>query len=217
MRITVRAEGEKVVREGHGCGEARGVSAGEAHDLALKISETDATKRALATFGQPFGLALYASQKLPRDVVETPYGNRKCVPAQKIDPKQTQSPKRNGIDKSALRFGVARRLRDKDHLKFVAGQPCLICSQQPSDPHHLRFIQPRGIGLKVSDEFTVPLCRAHHRDLHHSGNEVAWWHENGIRPVEIAERLWHESRDKRLPDVPTGSDTGDATPKANSG
>ena len=63
VRITVRVDGEKIVREGHGCGEARGASAGEAHDLALKTSETDATKRALATFGRPFGLALYLGGK----------------------------------------------------------------------------------------------------------------------------------------------------------
>ena len=49
-----------VVRDGDGTGEAHGTSAGEVHDLALKAAETDATKRALATFGKAFGLALYA-------------------------------------------------------------------------------------------------------------------------------------------------------------
>jgi hypothetical protein len=62
----------------------------------------------------------------------------------------------NRIDKSQLAFGEPKRLRDKAHLKFVASQPCLICGRQPSDPHHLRFAQPKAIGLKVSDEFTVP-------------------------------------------------------------
>jgi hypothetical protein len=60
------------------------------------------------------------------------------------------------IDKSQLAIAEPKRLRDKAHLKFVASQPCLICGRQPSDPHYLRFAQPRGIGLKVSDEFTVP-------------------------------------------------------------
>ena len=68
------------------------------------------------------------------------------------------------IDKSQLTFGEPRRLRDKAHLKFVASQPCLICGRSPVDAHHLRFAQPRAMGLKVSDEFTVPLCRTHHRD-----------------------------------------------------
>ena len=50
-----------------------------------------------------------------------------------------------------------------------------MCGRQPSDPHHLRFAQPRALGLKVSDEFTVPLCRGHHRQLHQAGDEAAWW------------------------------------------
>ena len=63
------------------------------------------------------------------------------------------------------------RLRDKDHRKFVLRQPCLVCGRVPSDPHHLTFTQPRALGRRVSDEFTVPVCRIHHRELHRSGNE----------------------------------------------
>src|SRR4029453_210372 len=59
VRITVEADGMTIVREGHGSGEGRGNSPGEVHDIALKAAETDATKRALATFGKPFGLELY--------------------------------------------------------------------------------------------------------------------------------------------------------------
>jgi hypothetical protein len=71
-------------------------------------------------------------------------------------------------------------------LKFVASQPCLACERQPSDPHHLRFAQPRALGLKVSDEFTVPLCRGHHRQLHQAGDERAWWDDLNINALEIA-------------------------------
>src|SRR5438552_1124230 len=67
------------------------------------------------------------------------------------------------------------RIRDKDHRKFVSTQPCLVCGRRPADPHHLRFAQPRALGRKVSDEFTVPLCRLHHRELHNWGDEKAWW------------------------------------------
>lgn len=67
------------------------------------------------------------------------------------------------------------------------------------DPHHLRFALPRALGLKVSDEFTVPLCRDHHRQLHQAGNEVAWWHDFSIKPLEIAKQLWNESRLKPVP------------------
>jgi hypothetical protein len=83
-----------------------------------------------------------------------------------------------------------RRLRDKRHRQFVAAQACVICGRQPSDAHHLRFAQPRGLGLKVSDEFTVPLCRSHHRDLHRTANEISWWAQFGIQPKGIAYKLW---------------------------
>src|SRR5450631_627286 len=63
VRITVAADGATVIREGHGTGQGNGSSPGEVHDIALKAAETDATKRALATFGKPFGLALYGSGK----------------------------------------------------------------------------------------------------------------------------------------------------------
>src|SRR5262249_26327162 len=49
------------------------------------------------------------------------------------------------------------RKRDKAHRDFVCSQSCLICGRSPSDAHHLRFGQPRALGRKVSDEFTVPL------------------------------------------------------------
>ena len=97
------------------------------------------------------------------------------------------------IDKSQLAIAEPKRLRDKAHLKFVASQPCLVCGRQPSDPHHLRFAQPRAIGLKVSDEFTVPLCRGHHRQLHQAGNEVAWWKDLQINALEIARGLWEQT------------------------
>ena len=87
-----------------------------------------------------------------------------------------------------------RRIRDKDHVRFVAQQPCLICGRQPSDAHHLRFAQNRALGRKVSDEFTVPLCRIHHRAVHRGGDERAWWKEVGIDPSKIARTLWKKSR-----------------------
>jgi hypothetical protein len=103
------------------------------------------------------------------------------------------------IDKSALAIPEPKRLRDKAHLKFVASQPCLVCGRQPSDPHHLRFAQPRAIGLKVSDEFTVPLCRGHHRALHQVGNEAAWWDDLDINALEIARGLWEETHPQLAP------------------
>jgi hypothetical protein len=100
----------------------------------------------------------------------------------------------SGIDKSVLAVGAPRRYRNKDHLRFVAAQPCLICARKPSDPHHLRFMQPRALGRKVSDEFTVPLCRVHHRAVHRSSNEPTWWKAARIDPAKIARKLWRRTR-----------------------
>jgi len=102
----------------------------------------------------------------------------------------------NRIDKSVLAFGEARRYRDKDHLKYVASRSCLICGRQPSEPHHLRFTQKLAFGRKVSDEFTVPLCRLHHRELHRSRNEPLWWKTARIDPIQIARELWEATRPK---------------------
>ena len=101
-----------------------------------------------------------------------------------------------GSTRANSRSREPKRLRDKAHLKFVASQPCLICGRQPSDPHHLRFAQPRAIGLKVSDEFTVPLCRGHHRQLHQAGNEEAWWAARNIGALTIARDLWSANASK---------------------
>jgi hypothetical protein len=240
VRISVQAGGSTIIREGHGSGEGRGASPGEVHDTALKAAETDATKRALATFGKPFGLALYGVGKspsiqptmpIPSDQAEpvqrfgfhpddtTPiprpsryYGRRQYAPLMdqlrknSADHKQTpfasplvpsgldSTPSR--IDKSQLAFAEPKRLRNKAHLKFVASQPCLVCGRQPSDPHHLRFAQPRALGMKVSDEFTVPLCRGHHRQLHQTGNEAGWWENLRIDALGIAKDLWKQTRTK---------------------
>jgi len=251
----MHADGATVIREGHGTGEGRGTSPGEVHDIALKVAETDATKRALATFGKPFGLELYrggrteTSQKPlpsampgvpvpipvpanvrlgfhPDDTTPIPrpsryYGRRDNQLAQHFREERRQAERTidtsarmplspapplapgaqpallpDRIDKSLLTIAEPKRLRDKAHLKFVASQPCLICGRQPSDPHHLRFAQPRALGLKVSDEFTVPLCRGHHRQLHQAGNEVAWWEKLNLKPLEVAKGLWEKTHPK---------------------
>ena len=91
-------------------------------------------------------------------------------------------------------LGKTVRLRDKDHRKFVLRQPCLVCGRVPSDPHHLTFTQPHALGRRVSDEFIVPVCRGHHRELHRSGDETAWWGKLNIDPLPVALRLWQQTR-----------------------
>ena len=77
-------------------------------------------------------------------------------------------------------FRKTVRARNKSHLVFVAAQPCLICQRSPSDAHHLKFAHSGALGRKVSVEFTVPLCRDHHQELHRPamnwpGGQISTW------------------------------------------
>ena len=288
VRIYVRAGDVLVVREGSGTGEGRAATPGQAHEIALKIAETDATKRALATFGNVFGLALYDPAQL--GVRQSPKGKnpspeftptgpwilhaangdkrgrfhkaagfiealrkamaeagnieglfeiwesnvstvrelnaarqrlglepgfakglvaylKSCAVAlvktnddtsqmasSKVDPARSRLSDGPKIDKSVLTIGEPKRIRSRDHLRFVARQPCLVCGRKPSHAHHVRFAQPKGVALKVSDEFTVPLCAIHHSENHATGDERSWWEQHKIDPLDVARMLWKEGR-----------------------
>jgi ERF superfamily len=114
--------------------------------------------------------------------VEPPAGENLSAPLQQ-----------NGIDKSVLSLAEPRRIRDREHVRSVMRNGCLVCGRTPSDAHHLRFTQKRALGRKVSDEFTVPLCRGHHRELHRYGDEAAWWTKLGLDPRDAARTLWLKS------------------------
>jgi DNA recombination protein Rad52 len=283
VRIQVQAGGESVMREGSGSGHGSGLTPGEAHEHALKEAETDAMKRALMTFGNQFGLALYDKkqrrvtpghskvgkspkprkvewvvlyangepesrhedpvtfcsamrrilekietadeamafwkrnqetvaqlrQTLPHlttdkgqhyaEIVSSLYTTRlQAFAEQKVAeqrPKE-QSGRKAKIDKAELAMGEPRRIRDKEHLQYVASQSCLICGRAPSQAHHLRFAQARALSRKVSDEWTVPLCATHHRSLHDGGNEEQWWKERKVDPVLKACQLWRHTGEK---------------------
>ena len=287
VRIVVRAGSIAITREGCGSGEGKASSPGEAHELALKAAETDATKRALATFGNPFGLALYDRElagvrnrkalelensppegpvtwllrsetgvdacrfEQPEDFaealrqamvgvtdIEMLFGlweqnveavralNRhqkrearggdlaqslvsllkSCAVALAKNPGEAEpSPASQSlhrereiqpkceIDKSKLPIGELKRHRSKEHLRYVRRQPCLICGRAPAHAHHIRYAQPRGLALKVSDEFTVPLCAIHHNENHATGDERRWWEQHKIDPLPVAQDLWSET------------------------
>jgi hypothetical protein len=108
--------------------------------------------------------------------------------------KASTATKKRSRSRMIRALGKTVRLRDKGHRKFVLRQPCLVCGRVPSDPHHLTFTQPRALGYRVSDEFTVPVCRIHHRELHRSGDEAAWWQKLNIDPLPVALRLWQHTR-----------------------
>jgi len=298
VRVRVRAGKTVVVREGSGFGNGWGSSPGEAHEVAIKEAETDAMKRALMTFGNPFGLALYDKQQRgvrrsrsnangkpivwvlldatgePLSQHEDPvaycsaarkhlevlddaevlvafwarnqdtvvhlrtnlpdlktekgqhYGEilgnlytarlqefaaRKAISGktsersedsvdetstpQNVKPKTRNArPQRIELKQGRPIEKGPRRVRDPEHLKFVASRNCVVCGRNPSQAHHIRFAQPRALGRKVSDEWAIPLCAIHHRALHDVGDEKAWWQKQKLDPLGEAERLWRIDR-----------------------
>ena len=57
-----------------------------------------------------------------------------------------QNGSRPKVDKSVLAIAEPKRIRSKEHLRFVAAQPCVICGRTPAHAHHVRYAQPRGVG-----------------------------------------------------------------------
>lgn len=286
VRIRVHAGDRAISREGTGFGTANARDRADAHEKAVKAAETDATKRALATFGNRFGLSLYNKdqaaplsslsfgpdahpisftlrgpggeivapnlsaeafcgglrqlievmnsdmtlgqlrqynlaalerlrQEIPNlktargshfaDVLERLFDSR-SVKLRMPPPSATGDREAAGtsagaalsltngkVDKSQLAIATEKRLRHKGHLLMVGAKPCLICGEMPSHAHHVTFAQPRGLSLKVSDEFTVPLCAVHHNLLHRQGSEAVFWRQHGIDPLVQAKLLWQET------------------------
>jgi len=186
-----------------------------------RLNESDAKlveaafERRLSEFPSP-DMAAPPEHEAPRHAVE---GRQQTGATAVVDEDQA-----TGIDKSVLTISAPRRYRNREHLRHVMRQPCLICGRKPSDPHHLRYMQPRALGRKASDEFAVPLCRVHHREAHRTADERAWWKAAGVDPAKTARKLWKQTRvnEGRMPaaasaqppasaarlDVPTSSSTG---------
>ena len=115
------------------------------------------------------------------------------------------------VSEEVTTIGKPVRERDRDHLKVVAAQPCVVCGRTPSDPHHIKFAEQRAMARKVSDRFTVPICRLHHRELHRRGDERAWWQKQGIDPLALAASLWAKTHTS----APAPSLVGDLDRHAN--
>ena len=154
-----------------------------------KLNATDAKHIEEAFRAKLLSFAIHHAEGMPesnnnRPTLNTPDGRRRKAKSAAPSP---------SVDKSVLMHPEPRRIRDRDHVRFVAQQTCLVCGRKPCDPHHLRFAQNRALGRKVSDEFTVPLCRGHHRELHRHGDETAWWQKLGLDPTGAARALWLET------------------------
>jgi hypothetical protein len=186
-------------------------SAASELSAALSASLRAELLREIECLGAADDAALWAQRRLPaknqlsatdaQQVEEAFAGKLAVIQAQSVKSDDVlseqslaeQTSAATQINKSMLVFPEPRRVRDRDHIRHVIKQPCLICGRRPSDPHHLRFAQSRALSRKVSDEFTVPLCRTHHREIHRSGNEGLWWRNTGIDPLAAARTLWLET------------------------
>jgi hypothetical protein len=167
----------------------------------------------LQQFGDPEGLASWAHRALPlknqlstadAQAVEAAFSERLTQLGDLAPASEPQNREANGHGearqskhgtKEVTVIGKPVRERDREHLKFVAAQPCLVCGRSPSDPHHIKFAEQRAMGRKVSDRFAVPICRLHHRELHRRGNERAWWKKQEIDPLPVAANLWAKTHE----------------------
>jgi len=185
-------------------GEAHSAEQGSAQPTAAAPEHADQGVIAETTSAPAAGEAAGAAADVPPP---TAMAQRLCLDEAGGSLRESRA----GIDKSTLAIGAPRRYRDREHMRYVMTQSCLICGRKPSDPHHLRFVQPRALGRKSSDEFTVPLCRIHHRLVHRVGNEAAWWKDAGIDPLVAARRLWGATRGEHPHAPAAGGESGNIT------
>ena len=201
LSASLRAE---LLRELEGLSSPDGAALWAQQRLAAKntLSAADAEH-----VEQAFQAKLATVMRELGDEAPSPYDHGKRPSRRKRSRRRSQV----AIDKSVLVLPAPRRIRDREHVKSVAKQPCLVCGRRPADAHHLRFAQSPTLGRKVSDEFTVPLCRGHHREVHRCGDETAWWSKTGIDAAATARTLWlktHPLLDSKLRnerDLETGS------------
>ena len=180
---------DRLLSEVHELGSSDGAATWAHKSLADKNKLTAADAQAVELAFQARLEALGVGSAYLSEAAKTPTTYQAIERTSK--PRSRRRP--GGIDKSVLARPEPRRVRDRDHVRAVAQQPCLICGRRPADAHHLRFAQGRALARKVSDEFTVPLCRGHHREVHRCGSEAAWWKSAGIDPTLAARALWLES------------------------
>jgi hypothetical protein len=215
--VKLSIESKSIGNGGHQAGSNRRAGRGRANkfsspspdselSVALSASLRAELLREIEDLGAAEDAALWAQRRLPAknqlsaadaQQVEEAFADKLALihpqNASVDDQGITEKTGISEIDKSILAFPEPRRIRDRDHIRHVIKQACLICGRRPSDPHHLRFAQTRALGRKVSDEFTVPLCRAHHREVHRCGDEGLWWGKAGIDPLAAARALWLET------------------------
>ena len=90
-------------------------------------------------------------------------------------------------------------MRSASYLKHVRSFPCLLCRRPADDAHHLRHPEGglSGVARKVGDEWTVPLCRFCHNELHTTGDEELFWIKKRIDPEDWAKVSYSQWNDQK--------------------
>jgi hypothetical protein len=174
-----------------------------------KLNATDAKHVEEAFRAKLLSFAIHHSEGVPESKSDAAGSSTTDRARRKARTEMPSAP----VDKSVLLHPEPRRIRDREHVRFVSQQTCLVCGRRPCDAHHLRYAQNRALGRKVSDEFTVPLCRGHHREVHRHGDEAAWWQQLGLNPAGAARSLWLETHPVPVEDSPA-DDVATATSHA---
>jgi hypothetical protein len=93
-----------------------------------------------------------------------------------------------------------RAPRTRSRGPFVIATMCVLLPSKPAWSAAANLATPIICALRRpcawsqgGDEFTVPLCRGHHRELHRHGNEAGWWEKLGLDPTVAARALWLEA------------------------
>jgi ERF superfamily len=198
LPVTILAPDQSALARDRLLGELQSLQTGDAaatwaqQNLPTKSTLTDADAKIVESYFQARLATLIDEQ--PEGPVEPADEGQKAAQPTLEAPEPPTVPASGPVVVRGRVAAKTVRLRDKDHRKFVSGQPCLVCGRTPTDAHHLGFAQPRAMGRKVSDEFTVPVCRLHHRELHRHGNEAAWWQSMRLDPLPIARGFWQRER-----------------------
>lgn len=88
-----------------------------------------------------------------------------------------------------------QRFRSRAYRMHVASLRCCVCGG-PSQPHHLLRTPEKGMGMKSGDNWCIPLCPAHHHELHQDGNETRFLEACGIDGPALARTIFERWRVK---------------------
>jgi len=101
---------------------------------------------------------------------------------------RTRKPKEKKERKTDSRPGMS-----EEHLALVRKLPCCITGRVPAgEAHHLKATGERGMGLRSTDRWAIPMAHDPHMEVERAGsrNELTWFKARGIDAIDLATSLW---------------------------